>query len=216
MEKEAERGIATWHWFSMLDKALGGQFPSLPAVTSGEDSCARLPAKRLCLGQVGNTAPELLPHTQLAHHTEMAETPTSDDHGDRGPGFDIDMEMASLRRERLGLEREQAEVDRERLLLERERELLERERTAMERDRTQLEKDWGIVERDRVAMERDKARLEKDLASLERDKMAVSRERQRLKTENEKNGAVHSEADPSTLDDRQKLRQLFEKLIEKF
>lgn len=216
MEKEAERGIATWHWFSMLDKALGGQFPSPPAVTSGEDSCARLPTKRLCLGQLGNAVPELLSNTQLAHNTETAEAPMSDDHVDRGPGIDLDMEMASLRRERLGLEREQAEVDRERLLLERERELLERERTAMERDRTQLEKDWGTVERDRAALERDKARLEKDLVSLERDKMAVSRERQWLKTEQEKNATAHSEAEPSTLDDRQKLRYLFEKLIEKF
>ncbi|XP_031420893.1 uncharacterized protein zgc:113426 [Clupea harengus] len=216
MEKEAEKGIATWHLFSLLDKALGDQFPSSPVVSTAEDRFASLPTKRVCLVQVGNNALELLPNTLLPDKTETVNAPTG--HNSRVmKQFDTDLktDITNLRRDRLGLEREQAEVDRERLLLERERRLLEREMIAMVRDKTQLEKDWVNVERDKAAVERDKVSLEKDMASLEREKVAVARERERLKREHEKN-VSHNEVDSAALEDRQKLRSLFERLVEKF
>ncbi|XP_062403435.1 uncharacterized protein LOC134094069 [Sardina pilchardus] len=214
MEKEAAKGAVTWHWFSMLDKALGNQFPLPTVVTAAEDSCASLSTKRVCLGQQGNDVLKLLPNTPLPDYMETEDT-LSSDYSEREPDMDLETEMASLRRERLELEGEQAEVHRERLLLERERKLLERERTAMERDETQLGKDWATVKRDRAVLEQDMVRLEKDLASLERDKVAVAREREELSKDRE-NNIAHSEANSSTLEDRQKLRSLFEKLIEKF
>ncbi|XP_041966006.1 uncharacterized protein zgc:171459 isoform X2 [Alosa sapidissima] len=210
MEKEAAKGMVTWHWFSMLDKTLGDKFPLPSVAMTTEDSCASLSTKRVCLVQLGTDVLKLLPNTPLPENTE-----TASEHSESGPGMHLGVEIASLRRERLGMERDQAEVERERLLLERERKLLERERAAMERDRTQLRRDWATVERDRTAVQRDKVRLEKDLASLERDKVAVAREREQLSKDHE-NNIAHSEANASTLEDRQKLRSLFEKLIEKF
>ncbi|XP_041966007.1 scaffold attachment factor B2 isoform X3 [Alosa sapidissima] len=229
MEKEAAKGMVTWHWFSMLDKTLGDKFPLPSVAMTTEDSCASLSTKRVCLVQLGTDVLKLLPNTPLPENTE-----TASEHSESGPGMHLgveiaslrrerlgmerdqaEVEIASLRRERLGMERDQAEVERERLLLERERKLLERERAAMERDRTQLRRDWATVERDRTAVQRDKVRLEKDLASLERDKVAVAREREQLSKDHE-NNIAHSEANASTLEDRQKLRSLFEKLIEKF
>ncbi|KAG5274123.1 hypothetical protein AALO_G00159420 [Alosa alosa] len=248
MEKEAAKGMVTWHWFSMLDKTLGDKFPLPSVAMTTEDSCASLSTKRVCLVQLGTDVLKLLPNTPLPENTE-----TASEHSESGPGMHLgveiaslrrerlcmerdqaeveiaslrrerlgmerdqaEVEIASLRRERLGMERDQAEVERERLLLERERKLLERERAAMERDRTQLRRDWATVERDRTAVQRDKVRLEKDLASLERDKVAVAREREQLSKDHE-NNIAHSEANASTLEDRQKLRSLFKKLIEKF
>ncbi|KAL2093587.1 hypothetical protein ACEWY4_010899 [Coilia grayii] len=219
---EQEQRI-TWQWYGMMDKVLGDQYPS-SQVSTVDDPFSCLPTKKMCLSQLGNDTLELIPNGLLLDNSEAVAAPAGDDSEIGMDGairvmkpldMNLEAEMDNLRRERLGVEREQAEVDRERLLLVRERDLLEREKVTVKTDKAQLEKDWATVEQDRAAVERDKLSLEKDLAALEKEKLAVTRERERLKTAHGKK-VSHSEADSAAHADRQKLRSLFERLLEKF
>lgn len=212
----------SWYWFGTMDKIFGHKYAS-PQTSTPEPSPSR-PAKKQRLLQLGDTL-DLMSNGLLLDNPEGESSSSLSgvrtEIGVDGTvramkqplDTDLDAELESLRRERHELERDQSEMDRERQTLGRERELLERERVALKRDKAQLEKDWANVELDRAAVERDKRRLERQLTALETEKLELTMEIERLKPAHDSD---NSEGNSTALGDRQKLRSLFEKLLEKF
>jgi len=215
----------SWYWFGTMDKIFGHKYFSPQGTPTVDEPSPSRPAKKQRLLQLGDTL-DLMSNGLVLDNPEGDSPSPSGVRTEIGVDgtvramkpldADLDAELENLRRERQEMERDQGEMDRERQALGRERELLERERVAVKRDKAQLEKDWANVEQDRAAVERDKRSLERQLAALERDKLELTVEIERLKPAHGKHDSDNSEGDSTTLGDRQKLRSLFEKLIEKF
>ncbi|XP_021429380.1 uncharacterized protein LOC115134128 isoform X1 [Oncorhynchus nerka] len=142
----------------------------------------------------------------------------------RNPGRNIERETAELERqiadlekEREVLEREQADFDRERLILDRERDVVNRERVAVERGRASLDKDRAAMDRERAAMERERAILDRDRASIERERTELQKEKEALMKSkiSRNNGSADVELDSSTIEKRERLLSIFERLVDK-
>uniref|UniRef100_A0A674EF80 Uncharacterized protein n=1 Tax=Salmo trutta TaxID=8032 RepID=A0A674EF80_SALTR len=130
---------------------------------------------------------------------------------------ELERQIADLEKEREVLEREQADFDRERLILDRERDVVNRERVAVERGRASLDKDRAAMDRERAAMERERAILDRDRASIERERAELQKEKEALMKNkiSRNNGSTDVELDSSTIEKREKLLSIFERLVDK-
>uniref|UniRef100_A0A4W5JT71 Uncharacterized protein n=1 Tax=Hucho hucho TaxID=62062 RepID=A0A4W5JT71_9TELE len=189
----------SWRWFHLMDDAIevgDVSFASSPTTSP-------IANKRLCMrpeGGEGTNIFEFWAKAQLGESVGAAKR-----------------QIADLEKEREVLEREQADFDRERLILDRERDVVNRDRVAVERGRASLDKDRAAMDRERAAMERERAILDRDRASIERERAELQKEKEALMKSkiSRNNGSTDVELDSSTIEKREKLLSIFERLVDK-